>query len=212
MDLDKIVKLLAQTDGRDKLYKTAAGLAKVAADCSDKESGKKWKAIGKSIGDGRSLMRMGKWVGNVQKLQGAAAKGTLTSYQAVEVLRVIGDFGYVLGDNLQYLAKFGVIPVDAAKTAANSKVFQFWGFLCAVVLDLWQLALLPSKKLTAEEAAKKRQALILSAIKNFADLLNCLNAVGYAKGFYKPSATFLGACGVTSGAIATYTNWGKLTK
>ena len=212
MDIDKVVKLLAQTDGRDKLYKTAAGLAKIAADFSDKESGKKWKSIGKSIGDGRSLMRMGKFVGNVQKLQGFAAKGSLSSYQAVEVLRVIGDFGYVLGDNLQYLAKFGVLPMDAAKTAANSKVFQFWGFVCAVLLDLWQLALLPSKRLEAKDFAKKRHALVLSAIKNFADMLNCLNAVGYAKSFYKPSSTFLGACGVTSGAIATYTNWGKLSK
>eukprot|EP00672_Neobodo_designis_P025230 CAMPEP_0174828844 /NCGR_PEP_ID=MMETSP1114-20130205/1566_1 /TAXON_ID=312471 /ORGANISM="Neobodo designis, Strain CCAP 1951/1" /LENGTH=212 /DNA_ID=CAMNT_0016062571 /DNA_START=46 /DNA_END=684 /DNA_ORIENTATION=- len=212
MDVDKVVKLLAQTDGRDKLYKTAAGLAKIAADYSDKESGKKWKSIGKSIGDGRSLMRMGKFVGNVQKLQGFAAKGTLTSYQALEVLRVIGDFGYVLGDNLQYLAKYGVLPLDAAKTAANSKVFQFWGFVCAFLLDLWQLALLSAKKLEPKELAKKRHALVLSAIKNFADTLNCLAAVGYAKSFYKPGATFLGGCGVVSGGIATYTNWTKLSK
>jgi hypothetical protein len=211
MDVDKIVKLLALTDGRDKLYKTTGGIAKIIAVHSDKETSKKWKGLSKSIGDGRSLMRMGKWIGNYQKLQGFAQKyNKLTSYNILEILRVIGDFGYVLGDNLQYLAKYGILPLDAAKTARNSKVFQFWGFLCAFILDLWQIALLPTKKLEPVELAKKRHELVLSAVKNLADVLNCLAAVGYAKRFYAPSETFLGVCNVVSGGIATQQNWKKV--
>jgi hypothetical protein len=212
-DVDKIVKLLATTDGRDKLYKFSANMAKIIAFSSaDKTTQKKWNGLAKSIGEGRSLMRMGKWVGNVSKLQGFGAKlGSLSQRNLVEVLRVIGDFGYVLGDNLAYLSKYNILPLDAKQCGKNSKVFQFWGYLCALILDLWSLMLLPTKNLDAATSKKERTALVLSATKNLADTLSALNNVGYASSFgYNPSVGFTGACGATSGAIATYTNWKKI--
>lgn len=216
MDVDKIVKLLGQTDGRDKIYKTLNGVCKVLAfqAADDKSAVKKWNAMSKSIGEGRSLMRMGKWVGNYAKLQGFAAKlGNLSQYQLLEIIRVIGDFGYVVGDNLQYLAKYGLVPLDAKKTAKNSKVFQFWGYVCALLLDLWSLAVLGAKKLEPAAYRKQRKQLLLSIVKNAADVANGLNNVGYAAPYgYAPNGMATGMFGVTSGGIATYLNWQKLSK
>jgi len=213
MDLDKVVKLLQQTDGRDKIYKFAANFAKIVAwQTADKETAKKWNGLAKSIGEGRSLMRMGKWVGNASKIQAVGAKiTTLNQRGLVELLRVIGDFGYIFGDNLAYLGKYNILPVDAKSAGKNSKVFQFWGYVCAVILDVWSLILLPTKGLDEKTLQKERTALILSFTKNAADMMSTLASVGYLKGFgYDPSTGFTAACGATSGAIATYTNWTKL--
>ena len=210
-DLDKFIKLLSQTDGRDKIYKTLANVNKLLAFqyAADKATSKKFATVAKSIGEGRSLLRMAKWTGNINKLQGYAAKAsTLGPKQFVEILRVLGDFGFVLGDNLAYLAKYSVVPLNAKNVGKNSKIFQFWGYVCAVLLDMWSLINLGKKDEAAQ--AKERKPLILSLIKNTCDLLATLAAVGYAKAYYKPNSMFTGTCGLTSGAIATYTNWNKL--
>lgn len=213
-DLDKFIKLLGTTDGRDKIYKFVAGVTKILAyRATDKNLAKKYNTLAKSIGEGRSLMRMAKWVGNYNKLQGFAAKAaTLTSKQIVEIIRVIGDFGYILGDNLAYLSKYGVLPLNAESCGKNSKVFQFWGYLCAVVLDIWGLLTLEKKKFDDEkQRVAERQALLLALTKDTADLFAVLAAVGYAKNFgYNPSSGFTGFCGATSGAVATYINWAKI--
>ena len=213
-DLTKFINLLAQTDGRDKIYKTLQNLVKIAAaQSSDKAQAKKFNTLAKSLGEGRSLMRMAKWTTNYNKLVEYSKKAsTLTSRQIVEILRVIGDFGYILGDNLSYLAKYGVLPFNASTTAKNSKIFQFWGFFFATLLDVWAMITLRAKAASGmDEAtyAKEAKALRLSLVKNFCDLLVTLNAVGYASAFYKPSGTALGVFGATSGAIATYNNWKK---
>jgi hypothetical protein len=212
-DIDKFVKLLAQTDGRDKIYKTLQGVVKILGyqSAGDKELAKKYGALAKSIGEGRSIMRMTKWVGNVNKLQGFASKlGTLNAKMIVEILRVIGDFGYILGDNLAYLAKYKVLSLDAANVGKNSKIFQFWGYFCAVILDVW--ALLKNEKQKESDPAtyqKERKAGLLSLTKNIADFAATMAAVGYLSAVWSPSAGVTGALGATSGAIATYQNWNK---
>lgn len=215
MDADKFIKLLATTDGRDKIYKVLANVSKIVGwvNEADKVSAKKWNALSKSIGEGRSLMRMAKWVGNVQKLQGYAAKaGSLTSRQFLEILRVIGDFGYILGDNLAYLSKYGILPLNAENAAKQSKIFQFWGYIMATILDALSLSGLAAKqaKMDAAAFAAEQQALVLSFVKNAADTLATLASVGYMKSMYNPSIGFTSLCGATSGAIATYQNWTKL--
>ena len=212
-DLDKFVKLLAQTDGRDKIYKTLQGVVKILAfqNAADKELAKKYGGLAKSIGEGRSIMRMVKWVGNANKLQGYVPKlQSLNAKTAVEILRVIGDFGYILGDNLAYLSKYKVLSLDSANVGKNSKIFQFWGYLCAVILDVW--ALLKNEKTKESDPAtyqKERSAGLLNLTKNTSDLLSTMSAVGYLSSVWSPSAGVTGALGATSGAIATYQNWNK---
>lgn len=214
-DLTKFINLLATTDGRDKIYKTVQGLTKVAAQYSNKEEAKKYNSLSKSLGEGRSLMRMAKWVGNYNKLMDYAAKiNSLTSRQILEILRCIGDFGYIFGDNLQYLAKYQVLPLNQKTCQENSKIFQFWGYICATFLDIWALISLHQKRATGgiDDVTfdKEAAALRLSLFKNLADTLATLAVVGYLKSIYHPSNAFTGMCGATSGAIATYQNWKKL--
>jgi hypothetical protein len=209
--LDNFSSLCNLTDGRDKIYKALGGAAKVLGSVPNPHA-KKFAALSKAIGDGRSLMRMGKWTSNISKIEAQASKaGSLTTKQMVEIARVLGDFGYVVGDNVTYLAKFGLFGPNVLpkSVAAQSKVFQFYGFVCAIILDVYNLI----KEQTAEVVnTKKVRECIISLIKNTCDFLACLAAVGYAKPLgYNPSGVFTGMCSFTSGAIATHANWKKIT-
>jgi len=214
-ELDKFIKLLGQTDGRDKIYKFAQGIVKILAyrASGDKEQAKKYESLAKSIGEGRSIMRAAKWIGNVNKLQALVPKATsLTAKQIVDALRTLGDFGYILGDNLAYLSKYKVISADQKTLAKNSKLFQFWGYFCAVILDLWGLTLNENKKRDSDNATyqKERKAGTLNLVKNTADLLATMSVVGYLSSVWQPSAGTAGTLSAVSGAIATYQNWSKV--
>jgi hypothetical protein len=213
--LDLFVKLLATTDGRDKIYKFTQNLSKLLAfAASDKATIKKWTGLSKSLGEGRSIMRMCKWVNNVQKLQGFAAKvGSLSQLQIIEIMRVLGDFGYVLGDNLAFLSKYGLIPLNKDNVSKNSKIFQFWGFFFATLLDILSILDLKNQsKLDAAAKAKKAKELRLSFLKNLSDMLVTLAAVGYLQKVYNPSAGVTSVLGMVSAGIATYQNWQKVSK
>jgi len=211
-DLDKFVKLLGQTDGRDKIYKALAGLVKVLAACSSKDQAKLLGGLGKSIGEGRSIMRLIKWVGNIQKLNGLLPKlAAPNTKNIVETIRVIGDFGYIFGDNVQYLSKYKVLSFNAADVARKSKVFQFWGYIAAVLLDIFALQAARAKAASDKATADKEiKAGVINVTKNLCDTLVVLATVGYLSSVYKPSAKTTGALTLASGAIATYQNWNKL--
>jgi hypothetical protein len=212
MDLDKLVKLLAQTDGRDKMLKTVQGAAKVLAFyAGTKAETKKWDNLSKSIGEGRSIMRFGKFTSNIQKIQVILAKAGggsgLTQKQIIEILRILGDFGYVVGDNLTYFSKYKMLPLDPKVTAANAKLAQFWGFICALLLDVLAIVSLDTTK---PSYAADRQSATLTLVKDTADTLAVWASVGYLSSVYHPNAAFTGACTALSGSIATYTNWKKI--
>eukprot|EP00760_Papus_ankaliazontas_P020251 PhM_4_TR18277/c0_g1_i1/m.20161 len=216
-DLNLLINLLAKTDGRDKIYKAAVNLAKyvafTAAQSGNKERAANCKALAKSIGDGRSLMRMGKWVNNIKKLSESANSGKVfaSADGLVEYVRISSDFGYVFGDNVQYLIKNKLVGptlpglgLDHKGVVRQSKLFQFWGYFFAVVLDIMKI----SKAIKAKKAVKD---LYIALVKDVADFLVLLDTVGYAAGLgYKPNGGFTSMCGFTSGAIATYQNVQKL--
>lgn len=209
--LDVFVSLCNTTDGRDKIYKTFAGLTKALGAIPTAPNAKAMAKVSKAIGDGRSLMRMGKFTSNIVKLNGYSDKlAKLTPTQMIEIARILGDFGYVVGDNITYLAKYNVIGVNGAIATKYGKISQFWGFICAVVLDILKLTKVfanKSKDTTAFNTA------VLNLIKDLADTLAVLAAVGYAKRFgYNPSGVFVGGCSFVSGSIATYANWNTHTE
>ena len=52
----RVINILKQTDGRDKLFKATAGMAKVVAyNAVDAETAKKATALAKAVGDCRSV-------------------------------------------------------------------------------------------------------------------------------------------------------------
>jgi len=212
MDIDKVIKLLAQTDGRDKIYKAAANVAKFLAysnqQSGNKDGAKRAAALAKSIGEGRSLMRMGKWVQNTKKLTDSASSGTVFSAPdtVMEYTRVACDFGYIFGDNVGYLAKYGVVAVSDEKwVAKQSKVFQFYAYVLAVLLDIMKI-------LKLRKQGKSCQASYINLTKNASDALVSADGLGYGRCVgYAPNAGFTSLLGFLSGSIATYQNWQKLS-
>lgn len=215
-DLDRFTKLLAQTDGRDKIYKFLGGLLKIISSFDGDESHlKAYNALGRSITDGRSLMRMVKWSGDIPKMQKIVAhcseKKTVIPLKLIELLRVLGNFLYIIGDNIAFFARFSLLPLESKSVQAKSKVAQFWGFFFAAVLDIFALraALLKRSSDTATSRKEMKNALI-SLTKDGSDALVAMNSVGYMRWAWNPSPLTSGTLTALSGAIATYQNWNKI--
>mmetsp|Transcript_9097 Transcript_9097/g.12189 ORF Transcript_9097/g.12189 Transcript_9097/m.12189 type:complete len:215 (+) Transcript_9097:63-707(+) len=206
MDIDTTVKIMATTEGRDKVYKAVQNLARFlewsGSRSGDFSSAKKYGVLAKSMGDGRSLMRLGKWIQNLRKMREISASGAAfdTVDGLVEYGRVSADFGFVVGDNISYLAKYNILSnVSSQWVSRRAKVSQFWAFLFACILDILKL-------IRAYKAEKVMKDLIINFVRNFADLLATLDATGYASCVYKPCVGFTSMCGLLSGSIATYQN------
>eukprot|EP01064_Diplonema_japonicum_P000189 TRINITY_DN1012_c2_g1_i1.p1 TRINITY_DN1012_c2_g1~~TRINITY_DN1012_c2_g1_i1.p1 ORF type:complete len:233 (+),score=50.67 TRINITY_DN1012_c2_g1_i1:51-701(+) len=212
---DRIVKLLKTTDGRDKLYKQAAGACKIAAyNSADKETVKKLNAIAKSIGDCRSLMRMCKWIqkhNEVVKEVDSINQGKVANVNKgyIKVFRILADMGYIVGDNLQWLGKYGLLTLDHKTMAMRSKVFQFWGYVAACYLQAFEILIHAGKAGTFTD--KDGKAKILKLVADFCDLLCALATVGYIPSF-QPTSRTTGTLALISATIATRTNWTNTSK
>jgi len=205
---DQIVKTLSLTDGRDKVYKFLQGASKALAFYStDKDATKTFNAVAGSLGEGRSIMRLGKWTTNIQKLEAVAAKAAdkgWTQLLVIEALRIVGDAGYVLGDNASYLSKYRIVGGDPKLYTKYGKQAQFWGFFSQIILDVFTLL-----AVKADDDAG-RQTAILNLTKDVADILVVLTVVQYLpKNIYDLNAGVQGLLLALSGGIATYQNWNK---
>jgi hypothetical protein len=203
--------MLSVTDGRDKTYKFLQGAAKALAYyASDAATASKFDKLSKSLGEGRSIMRFGKWTSNIQKIDGInkkAAKSGWNQLLVVELIRSLGDMGYVIGDNAAYFGKYRLIAVDPKVSANYAKISQFWGFLCQVILDIVAVISLDSTKATY---AADRETAILNITKNVSDTLVILSVVGYVpKSIFNLNGGVAGILLALSGAISTYQNWNK---
>lgn len=218
-DFDRLIKLLAMTDGRDKIYKFLAGffkiLAAVAAQ-SGSHNVKAYKAVNASIGSARSIMRMGKWVADVPKCEKLIAtmraKG-ITGPQLKNLItffRTVGNSLYVLGDNAAFLSKMKLLPCDAKVITKHAKVAQFWGFFLAAVLDLMSLRAALVKRASDEvTSTKEAKAALINLAKDGSDTLVTMATVGYFGAVWHPTAITSGALTCVSGGVATYLNWNK---
>jgi hypothetical protein len=210
--IDQVTKMLSLTDGRDKSYKFLQGATKALAFYTkDTASADKLNKISKSLGEGRSIMRLGKWTSNIQKINSLVAKadaqGGWNRLLVIEVVRVLGDMGYVIGDNLTYLSKYKVFALDPAACTKHGKVAQFWGFFCQVIMDVLTVLMLDPRKPNYAEA---RETAILNLTKDVADTIVVLATVAYLpKSIFNPSGGLQGILLTLSGAIATYQNWNK---
>nr|AGN32896.1 glycosomal membrane protein [Trypanosoma rangeli] len=215
-DFDRFVRLLGLTDGRDKIYKLLSGVLNVLDGIDAVDSHRvAYKSVNKSIKDGRSLLRMAKWTGNVPKMHSivlrCAEKRSVELKKLIEFLRLLGDFLYVLGDNIGFLVRFKLLPGEAKLIQSRSKVAQFWGFFFAAVLDL--LALHNALLRHASDAATSRKEVksaLISLTKDGSDVLVTMASVGYMKSVWHPSPVTSGALTAVSGAVATYLNWKKV--
>ncbi|RNF02379.1 glycosomal membrane protein [Trypanosoma conorhini] len=215
-DFDRFVKLLGLTDGRDKIYKFLSGVLNVLDSIDAVDSRRvAYKSVNKSIKDGRSLLRMAKWTGNVPKMhtivKHCAEKRSLELKKVIEFLRVLGDFFYVIGDNIGFLVRYKLLPGDSKSIQYRSKVAQFWGFFFAAVLDLFALrGALLKRASDAATSRKELKSALLGLTKDGSDVLVTMASVGYMKGAWSPSPVTSGTLTAVSGAVATYLNWKKV--
>ena len=190
-----VVTLLSKTEGRDKLLKAAAGLAKVLATFTNASQHTK---LATSLSEARSIMRLGGWVVNIQKL---ATLPSRTLAERLFIIRVAFDMFYCVHDNLQYLTKYGVIsPMQLQVLIHRSFIGLFWGFFTAVLIDIHALL---TQSLTATEWRKR----VLMLTRNFCDMLAGLNNVGYAKSLFTLSPRTMGMLGFVSAAISCRDNY-----
>nr|CCC95720.1 unnamed protein product [Trypanosoma congolense IL3000] len=215
-EFKKFVKLLEQTDGRDKILKALAGVMKVLASadfCQERTTA--YKTIGKSIGDARSLLRMMKWAGDVPKMQTtlreSKAKGKITLQDLLKFLRVLCNFLYVLGDNVAFIARHKLLALQHKTVHYKAKTAQFWGFFLAAVLDVIAMYGALQKRVTDPAASKKEaKAALINLVKDASDTLVTMAFVGYMRGVWRPTPGTSGALTAVSGAVATYLNWNKI--
>lgn len=219
--LDKLIKLLAQNDGRDKIYKFLAGLFKILATISAQSASpdtKSYVSIGNSINSGRSLMRMGGFVADVAKMRSIGEVVSAQGFKNTEVkkfvefFRTLGNALFILGDNTAFIARHRLITNVNEKAALRiSKLGQFYGFLLAAILDLFNLRD-AIRKLEYDPPASKRAAknAVISFTKDMADVLVSMAAVNYLSSVWHPSGVTTGTLTLFSGGVATYLNWNKI--
>nr|CCC53771.1 putative glycosomal membrane protein [Trypanosoma vivax Y486] len=215
-DFDRFVKLLSQTDGRDKIYKFLSGVAKALAYLDTAQPRvAAYKSIGSSLSDGRSLLRMVKWSGDVPKMQSIVtsfrSKGKVNLKDGIQLLRVLCNFLYVLGDNVAYFARYKLVNLQHKRVYLNAKTAQFWGFLFAAVLDIIALRA-ALKKRSSDAVASKKEAknALINLAKDGSDVLVTMAVVGYMKEVWRPNALTSGVLTAVSGGVATYLNWTKI--
>ncbi|EAN80105.1 glycosomal membrane protein [Trypanosoma equiperdum] len=215
-EFQRFVKLLEQTDGRDKILKAFSGVFKALGSldtCQSRSSA--FGAVGKSIGDARCLLRMAKWVGDVPKMQNTIqdcrAKGKVNMKEVLKFLRVLCNFLYVLGDNVAFVARYNLLALRHKSIHLKAKTAQFWGFFLAAVLDVVALYGALQKRASDPATSKKEmKAALISFVKDASDTLVTMAFVGYLREVWRPSATTSGALTAVAGGVATYLNWNKI--
>lgn len=208
---DVLIALLAKTDGRDKLLKAAAGVARMLFHFTN---AKQHETLFKSISDGRSLMRLVLWTSNVDRMVMAGSPKDCDTW--LTFLRTLFDALFCVCDNVVYFGKPGVLALkDVNGWVLRGTRFMFFGFILAVVLDLLALSkaagVAPSDATPDEVATfqKKASAEItkrrLMLVRNTCDLIASMNASALIPGL-QLSHLVIGFCAFTSGAIASCEN------
>ena len=151
---------------------------------------------------------MAKWIQKYNEIRKEIAllksEGCNTMRTYGRIVRIANDMGYIIGDNLQWMGKYQIITMDYKTMAKRSKVFQFWGYIVACWLHMYDLLLHAGK--TGKFTDAGGQKIIQNFVRDSCDATCALPAVGYIPSF-QPSATTTGVLGLISATIANNQNW-----
>ncbi|CAD2219974.1 glycosomal membrane like protein [Angomonas deanei] len=164
-----ITNLLASSDARDKLIKGCGGFFKVLAATSGDANCVK---IAAATSDCRCLMRVGSWLGNVQKLSEAFESSNVSTRAIIYILRVLFDGLFSLLDNVVYFGKYlSDRKGQIAEISYISRACLFYGYVCAVTMNLYDL------KYDADLSGSKKTNHLLLLTRNTCDMLSCVGNV-----------------------------------
>ena len=177
---------------------------------------KKFKRLQDSLSEFRSIIKFFKPLGNVEDANDILAKkGALTWWDYARLTSLLSDTGYKLGDNVEYLSAYKILPYDPDQCERYSKTFQFFAYLLDVLIGLKDIADLLKRKFESEE--KRQKALrkkYISFIGDFADFIRVTPGfcAMYKIGGIKKHDGFSGICGVVVGVVGCYKVWQKTGK
>ncbi|GET88857.1 glycosomal membrane like protein [Leishmania tarentolae] len=180
---------MAATDSRDKMIKGAGCFCKMMGALYGNSD---FIKAGSAMSDARCLMRMLSWLTNVQKISDAMEKRIVQPRDVLFVLRVLFDGIFSLLDNIVFAGRF-FNPNSPHLTQMSyiSRASLFYGYVVAVVLDLYDLVRCPNMP--------KRGDRCLVLMRNTCDLVSAIGNVCPAD----IGASNVAGLGLISAVIAT---------
>lgn len=223
--LDSLVKLLAQTSGKDKIAKllqyggklvNAWALAKAQVDLAAKA-----KKIEAAAGAARKVFRLGNELAEVQKIRALLNTSPIGNPLAtLSLARSVGMYWYWVFDHLVWAANIGLAKIDGPKYAYYGSLAWCVGLISTILIDLqalkttankekalqveqWNAGAKESRAATSPELKTlqaKKNEILLNCVKNSADL--CIAATLLK--VVELSQSKIGVLGLISGFIGTY--------
>eukprot|EP00026_Physarum_polycephalum_P013964 Phypoly_transcript_14426.p1 GENE.Phypoly_transcript_14426~~Phypoly_transcript_14426.p1 ORF type:complete len:246 (+),score=41.32 Phypoly_transcript_14426:56-793(+) len=224
--LDSLVKLLAQTAGKDKIAKllqyggkfinawaTARAKAELAA---------KAKKIEGAASAARKVFRLGNELAEVQKIRTLLKTSPIGNpLAALSLTRSVGMYWYWVFDHLVWAANTGLAKIDGVKYGYYASLAWCVGLISTILIDLqalktnsqrekalqveqWNAGLKGDARtamtLEMKGVKAKKNEIWLNCVKNLADLFICANLLK----MMEISQGKIGVLGLVSGAIGTY--------
>lgn len=179
---------------------------------------KAYASISPAIINARSLLRLGKFIEEfprmVMLIRVIRAQGVRYTDRRhfLQVLRCILNSLWIFGDNIAFLAKYGIIDGDPVDLWEFGKTCQFWGFALCLVLDLLDIVEGCYRwEFDPRWSAKFITLAALAFLAHLADLMETMPQVGYCTEVWKPSTYTSGMLTVFSAAMATSMNMMKVS-
>jgi hypothetical protein len=142
MNLERTVRWIDKTDGRDKFCKAiqyACRLLKHRFELlGNVEAAKKFESLFANMRDARKLFRLFKTINEIKKIQDLLAKELSTN--AWLNIAVRGFFGvYWIFDNLNILSKLKLISQDPKQMAKMGATFWLLALITSLIIHLKSL-------------------------------------------------------------------------
>lgn len=223
--LDSLVKLLAQTAGKDKIAKLLQYGGKFlnawAAARAKAELAAKAKKIEGAASAARKVFRLGNELAEVQKIRALLKTSPVGNpLAALSLARSVGMYWYWVFDHLVWAANTGLAKLDATKYAYYASLAWAVGLLSTILIDIqafranrnkekalqveqWNTGAKDGRSTVSTEmkgVRAKKNEILLNCVKNFADLFICANLLK----LMEISQAKIGVLGLVSGAIGTY--------
>jgi len=224
--LDSLVKLLAQTAGKDKIAKLLQYGGKLvnawALSRAQTELAAKAKRIESAAGSARKVFRLGNELAEVQKIRALLKTSPIGNPLAtLSLARSVGMYWYWVFDHLVWAANSGLAKIDGPKYAYYGSLAWCVGLISTILIDIqafksnsykekalrveqWNSGVKEGRPAVVSNEMKtvlaKKNEILLNCVKNLADLFIAATLIRLVE----LSQGKIGILGLISGFIGTY--------
>ncbi|EGG14234.1 transmembrane protein [Cavenderia fasciculata] len=214
---ETLVKLFAQTSGKDKLAKILQYGAKLFGYIALRQKNKHWMEVMKKLetssGSARKVWRLGNTMQEQQKILQMLRQGNCHQFlNMLALIRQLGMYFYWVFDNLIWSTNIGFTKLDTARLGWYSSISWLFGLVSSIIIDMNALSvtLRKEKQLIKDgvdinsdqyvAVLKKKHELYLNCFKNGADSVIAANLLK----IYQTNQGTVGTCGLISAFIGAY--------